>query len=120
MWVVGVIAAALMPRGLKQLTHTTGPLHHTLHFLAFAGIALGPSSWARRLGGKLVVSASVIGLGALLEVLQHYFYGNAYEWADLRDDSFGAIVGSLVLPAVAVLTRMAAPGIDRFGCNPKR
>ncbi|MGI9072227.1 MAG: hypothetical protein ACR2JB_13150 [Bryobacteraceae bacterium] len=95
-----------MPRGLR--TPTTGPLHHALHFFAFAGIALGPSSWASRLSGKLAVTASVIGLGAILELLQHYFFGNAYEWADFRDDSVGAVMGSLLLPALTVLARMAA------------
>ena len=108
MWVVGVIAASLMRSDLKHLTHTIGPLHHTVHIVAFAGIAVGPSSWARGRGGKLVVGPSVIGLGALLELLQHYFYGNAYEWADFRDDSIGGVVGSLVVPTVTVLARMAA------------
>jgi hypothetical protein len=106
MWVVGVIAVHVMPRALKHLTHSTGSPHHTLHFLAFAGVAIGASSWAPRVGEKLVVCTSVIGLCAMLELLQHYFYGNAYEWADLRDDSFGAIAGSLAVPAIASLIRI--------------
>jgi peptidoglycan/xylan/chitin deacetylase (PgdA/CDA1 family) len=107
MWVAVVVTAHLMPRGVKHLTHSTGSLHHTLHFLAFAGIAIGASFWAGRVRGKLLVSVGVIGLCSFLEILQHYFYGNPYEFADIRDDISGALVGPLLLPATIGLARMA-------------
>jgi len=97
-----------MPRGLKPATHTTGTLHHTVHFLAFGGVALGAVSWARSSAGRVIVTSTVIGLGALLELLQHYFYGSAYEWKDLRSDSYGAIVGSLCLSAIIAVARGAS------------
>jgi hypothetical protein len=106
-WLTCVIVGSLLPGDARRFTHTTGLTHHTVHVVAFLGVAVGASSWPRGRGSKLVVSAGVAGLGALIELLQHYFYGNAYEWPDVRDDAFGVLASILVPPIVGVLTRLA-------------
>jgi hypothetical protein len=106
-WLTCVILGSLLPGEARRFTHTAGLRHRTVHIVAFMGVAVGASSWPRGRGSKLVVSASVVGLGALIELLQHYFYGNAYEWPDVRDDAFGVLAASLVPPIFGVLTRLA-------------
>src|SRR6266487_3887452 len=101
-WLTCVIVGSLLPGDAKRLTHTTGLTHRIIHIVAFMGVAIGASSWARGRGSKLVVNAGVVGLSALIELLQHYFYVNAYEWPDVRDDAFGVLGSSLVPPIFAV------------------
>lgn len=98
--------ASLLPGDTKQFTHTIGPLHRTVHVVAFAGIALGAYSWPREFLTKLLACAGVAGLGALIELLQHYCYGNTYEWADVRDDGFGALVGCLLALGIGIFARV--------------
>jgi hypothetical protein len=75
--------------------------------VAFAGIAIGAYSWSRRSATKLLAFASVAGLGALIELLQHYCYGNTYEWADVRDDGFGVLAVSLVALVIGIFIKVA-------------
>jgi hypothetical protein len=63
--------------------------------------------WTLGQGRKLAVIAGVIVFGAMLEMLQHYTYGNAYEWIDVGDDSLGTAFGALAAPAFNVLIRRA-------------
>jgi len=96
LWLASVVAGSLLPLNAKHLTRTIGPRHRIVHIVAFAGIALGLSSQRLLSPRTLLASASVVGLGALLELLQHYLYGNAYEWPDVRDDCLGVMVGMLL------------------------
>jgi hypothetical protein len=92
-WLAGVIAGSLLPGETKEFTHTTGLLHRTVHVLAFAGLALGVSSWFHGWIGQFTAVTGIIAFGVLLEVLQHYFYGGVYNWADVLDDSIGVLAG---------------------------
>jgi VanZ family protein len=103
-WCAFVVVASLLPHDSKRLTRTSGPLHHTVHIVAFAGVALGACARAHgRSWYTLLSVVGVTGLGALIELLQHHFYGSAYEWRDVWDDGFGALVGSLAASLIAVL-----------------
>jgi hypothetical protein len=99
LWLTAVIGVSLLPVGVKQFTRTVGPLHHLLHMVAFAGITVGISGWARERRRIVVATLAVVCLGALVELLQHHFYRDVYEWADVLDDGFGGLVG-FVLPLV--------------------
>lgn len=101
-WLTAVIGLSLLPVGVKQFTRTVGPLHHLLHIVAFAGITVGISGWARGRRRIAVATLGVVCLGALVELLQHHFYRDVYEWADVLDDGLGGLVG-FVLPLVVKL-----------------
>jgi hypothetical protein len=101
-WLAGVIVGSLLPGEMKEFTHTTGLLHRAVHIVAFAALAIGVSSWFRGWIWKFIANAGFIILGVLLELLQHYFYGGVYRWADVFDDSIGVLAG-LCLRSVYVM-----------------
>jgi len=106
-WCCGVFVGSLLPGATKELTHTTGTVHRTVHMVAFGGIALGVYSWPRRYVGKLIANGGVIVSGALIELLQSYFYGSAYKWRDVRDDGIGVMVGCLLATVIIVWANVA-------------
>jgi len=112
-WTAAVIAGSLLPFNAKHLTHTVGIVHRLVHVVAFAGIALRPSIVRSPLRRKLIASVNVALLGAVLELLQHYYYGNMYEWGDVRDDCIG-VIGAIML-GLLVQFRFRKAGIRRLG-----
>jgi hypothetical protein len=45
----------------------------------------------------------VFGLAAVIELLQYFFYGNAYEWADVREDGVGVLLGFFLSALLSLL-----------------
>ena len=113
LWLTAVIGASLLPVRVKQFTHTVGPLHHILHIVAFAGITFGISCWARGRRRIVVVTLSAVCLGALVELLQHHFYRDTYEWVDVLDDGLGGLVGCVLSLVVNFLPRSCRNGAEK-------
>jgi len=103
LWLAGVISGSLLPLDSKELTHTTGALHRTVHIVAFGVIAVGSSAWTLGLVHKIVAGVGVFGLAAVIELLQYFFYGNAYEWADVREDGVGVLLGFFLSALLSLL-----------------
>jgi VanZ family protein len=103
---VGAIAVlSLLPQSeVPQL----GVGDKTLHFCAYAGLAL--------LGGigfggprrALLITIMLIGLGVLLEALQQFSPGRAPEAADAVANAVGAVVGSLAALTLWAIRRHKA------------
>ncbi len=81
--------------------------HRLAHWLAFGGLAFSLSLLGRNFAQRLLALTSVVSLGAFIEWLQHLIYTHPLETWDIRDDSYGALVGFLAAPlALAVILRL--------------
>jgi hypothetical protein len=102
-WIFCVIAGSLLPWSLKNRLGTTIPdrlngqvavsgwAHRVWHVSVFgftALLLLIQSSSERQ---KLHSLMAAFGLGLILEFLEFFFYGNVFEWWDVRDDAYGVM-----------------------------
>lgn len=67
--------------------------HRALHFVVFAATALWFLFLTKAGRRQWFALAGLICLGAGLELIQSFTYGNIFEWWDLRDDLYGVVLG---------------------------
>jgi len=69
--------------------------HRIAHFVAFAVLSVLMGLYSRRPSGRIACLLAVIALGAAIELAQHWMFSIPTEIADIRDDSYGALLGML-------------------------
>jgi VanZ family protein len=93
---LAVMALALMPSPSPMIT--TG-WDKSNHLLAFAAMAwLGCKAFPQRLA---IVLPSLLGYGALVEILQSFTPTRSAEWLDLFADSLGILLGWMMIRFLA-------------------
>ncbi len=116
LYTLAVIAVSLLPRA-DMPGH--GHVDKVAHFVAYFG--MGSMAWyampALRL--RLLAAVSAVGLGGLLEVVQHFIPGRSASSADAAVNTLGVAVGVAAAAALAprivhwitsVTRRLAAGG----------
>jgi VanZ family protein len=107
--IVVVSYLALTPAPPKDLTLGWDKFNH---MAAFAALTIAAYGGVRvSLGRLLLLSASLLAFGGLIEILQLFVPGRSCEWGDLFADSIGIAFGMLVAAAVFhVLRRSSRKG----------
>ena len=79
---------------------------------AFAALTIAAYGGIRvSLGRLLLLAASLLAFGGLIEILQLFVPGRSCEWEDLFADSIGIALGMVVAAALfRVLRRNSRPG----------
>lgn len=96
-WLSISIAIALNPSEAKDRLSHIRPLHFVWHIL-LAGVAqilIGYRAQTRK--QLLLATAAVFCFGCFLEWMQHFVFGNRFEWHDLFLNLLGIGVGLGVL-----------------------
>jgi len=79
-------------------------MHSVVHFLAFGVLgALAVLTSSRR--HRSLAIAACASLGFLIEVVQARLYPDAIEWNDVRNDTAGVLLFSLLTVAVLAVFR---------------
>ena len=96
--IVAVGYLALAPAPPPTMDTGWDKLNHALAFtaLAFAGCLGFPAAQ----GGRTVLLAALISLGAAIEILQLFVPGRSGEWNDLFADSIGIACGTVIATGV--------------------
>jgi VanZ family protein len=97
---------ALTPAPPKDLTLGWDKANHIAAFAALTIAAYGGIRVS--LGRLLLMSASLLAFGGLIEILQLFVPGRSCEWGDLFADSIGIAFGMLVAAAVFCLLRRSS------------
>jgi hypothetical protein len=99
-WTLILIAGSLMGDSAKGHigTHI---FHRPFHFVSFGATAALYMLLATTAAGELKAALAATGLGLSLEALQHWIYGNAMEWWDVRDDAIGIGVALLIFRGIS-------------------
>ena len=102
-WAFFLTAASLQPhriRGFKQ----GHPMHAVVHALAFGVLgSLAILTCSRRHRSLAIVCSAALGF--LIEVVQARLYPDAIEWNDVRSDTLGVLVFSLLTLLVLAIFR---------------
>ena len=92
-FVCAVAVASLQPARPGVWSAHYGAIHRVLHLACFGLLAfLSQKAFPER-RWLAPIALMCVGFGAVLESSQMLLYGNGFEWADLVDDSVGALVG---------------------------
>jgi VanZ family protein len=105
LWVLllaGVMIGSLLPSG-SAVMQAIANLHindKLLHFLAYSVLASVPALRKSR-STALLVSAGLVGMGGLMEILQLFVPGRSCELLDGLADLGGVLCGFLVMSGLA-------------------
>ncbi|MDQ6701364.1 MAG: VanZ family protein [Acidobacteriota bacterium] len=92
-WAVLVAVVSLLPQSFKRRLGTAGIFHGWVHGLVFAITAILVCRRNASFLSQLLRSFAVIMFGAVIECLQHAFYGSVFEWLDVMIDAAGVLMG---------------------------
>ncbi len=101
LWAGFVAVISLMPQAFKMRLGTSGIFHGWAHLVVFAVTAILVCRKDAPLTSQVWRALAVIAFAAVIEYLQHAFYGNSFEWRDMTIDAAGALLGlvfSLIAP----------------------
>lgn len=102
-WAVFLTVISLQPHRVQQFGQGR-PMHAVLHVLAFGVLgSLAILTISRRYKSLAIVCC--VGHGFLIEVIQAHLYPDAIEWGDVRDDTLGIVVFSLLTLVVLAIFR---------------
>lgn len=108
-WVLCVIVGSFLPGPTKVAIGTTTPVrleaahevqgiaHRSIHFAVFGVTAILFLLVARNGGQEILAVFFALGLGTVLEVLQHLSFGSVLEWWDIRDDAIGVLAAFVLV-----------------------
>lgn len=71
-------------------------VHQTVHVLCFAILAFLASRVFEGWSSSKWAGPLCLLFGISIEVMQHWIYGQAIEWADVREDAIGIVVMLLI------------------------
>lgn len=87
--------------------------HRLAHFAAFGSLSVLLGLLTRRPSSRIVSVVAVIALRAAIEVAQPWIYVIPVETADIRDDSYGAVAGTLCIAGLmAIVLRKESKSKD--------
>jgi hypothetical protein len=102
-WAVFLTVTSLQPHRVQQFGHGR-PIHAVLHVLAFGVLgSLAILTSSRRYRSLAIVCC--VAHGFLIEVIQARLFPDAIEWGDIRDDTLGVVMFSLLTLAVLAIFR---------------
>jgi Na+/serine symporter len=124
LWIAMVIVGSLLPAGPKVAlgtqTHSKNPIvrhrttvrHRCTHFVAFGIAALLLSTLAHSRSQRVQAFLALFALACALEFLQHLINHAGFEYWDVRDDVYAAVVASLLGAWHVITSRLLRPDTD--------
>jgi uncharacterized membrane protein len=98
-WMLMLVILSFLPNHDKLLLHTTGHYHRIGHILGFLTATLLLVSSVKSLRAQFALAALLVSFGYLLEFLEHVIYNGALERSDVLIDTFGVILGLVIVLA---------------------